>query len=348
MQFMKKLLSFFILGLSISTVSLAQDKETPYLVKTYKSSDIKNLNVRTSGGGISVTGGTGDETRVEVYVKVNNGGSKLSKDEIENRLKEYELSVKKEGETISCIAKRKSESGWNNWKNGLSISFKIYTPEKISTDLVTSGGEITLKNLNGNLGFSTSGGGLKLQNLGGIIKGRTSGGGINIRDCRDNIDIATSGGGIDAENCNGDIKLTTSGGGLTLKKLNGTIKATTSGGGIRAEEISGDFVTSTSGGSIKLEDITASVKASTSGGGIDADIKSLGKYLYLSTSAGSIHARMPMDKGMDLDLDGQRVKVPTLSKFSGTVEKDRVKGLLNGGGIAVRMVANSGGIYINE
>ncbi len=345
---MKKLLSLFILGLSISSVSWAQDKETPYFVKTYKSSEIKNLNVRTSGGGISVTGGDGDETRVEVYLKVNNGGSKLSKDEIENRLKEYELSVKKEGETILCIAKRKSESNWNNWKNGLSISFKIYTPEKISTDLVTSGGGISLKNLNGNLGFSTSGGGLKLQNLGGIIKGRTSGGGINISGCRDNIDVATSGGGIDAENCNGDIKLTTSGGGLTLKKLNGSIKATTSGGGIRAEEISGDFVTSTSGGSIKLEDITASVKASTSGGGIDADIKSLGKYLSLSTSAGSIHVRMPMDKGMDLDLDGQRVKVPNLSKFNGTVEKDRVKGLLNGGGIAVRMNANSGGVYINE
>lgn len=345
---MKKLLSLFILGLSISSVSWAQDKETPYFVKTYKSSEIKNLNVRTSGGGISVTGGDGDETRVEVYLKVNNGGSKLSKDEIENRLKEYELSVKKEGETILCIAKRKSESNWNNWKNGLSISFKIYTPEKISTDLVTSGGGISLKNLNGNLGFSTSGGGLKLQNLGGIIKGRTSGGGINISGCRDNIDVATSGGGIDAENCNGDIKLTTSGGGLTLKKLNGSIKATTSGGGIRAEEISGDFVTSTSGGSIQLEDITASVKASTSGGGIDADIKSLGKYLSLSTSAGSIHVRMPMDKGMDLDLDGQRVKVPNLSKFNGTVEKDRVKGLLNGGGIAVRMDANSGGVYINE
>ena len=345
---MKKLLSLFILGLSISSVSWAQDKETPYFVKTYKSSEIKNLNVRTSGGGISVTGGDGDETRVEVYLKVNNGGSKLSKDEIENRLKEYELSVKKEGETILCIAKRKSESNWNNWKNGLSISFKIYTPEKISTDLVTSGGGISLKNLNGNLSFSTSGGGLKLQNLGGIIKGRTSGGGINISGCRDNIDVATSGGGIDAENCNGDIKLTTSGGGLTLKKLNGSIKATTSGGGIRAEEISGDFVTSTSGGSIQLEDITASVKASTSGGGIDADIKSLGKYLSLSTSAGSIHVRMPMDKGMDLDLDGQRVKVPNLSKFNGTVEKDRVKGLLNGGGIAVRMNANSGGVYINE
>lgn len=345
MQFMKKLLSFFILGLSISTVSLAQDKETPYFVKTYKSSEIKNLYVRTSGGGIGVTGGAGDEARVEVYIRGNNGGNNLSKAEIEDRLKEYELSLQKDGDKISCIAKRKNDG---SWKNGLSISFKIYTPEKISTDLVTSGGSISLKSLTGDLSFSTSGGGLKLQNLGGNVKGRTSGGGINISDSRDNIDVSTSGGGIDADNCKGDIRLSTSGGGLRLKSLNGTIKATTSGGGVRAENIAGDFVTSTSGGSIKLEDMTASVKASTSGGGIDADIKSLGKYLSLSTSAGSIHVRMPMDKGMDLDLDGNRVKVPEIKNFSGKIEKDRVRGSINGGGIAVKMDANSGGIYINE
>ena len=344
---MKKLFSLFILGLLLINITFAQDKETPYFVKTYKSSEMKNLHVRTSGGGISVTGMAGDEARVEIYVKGNNGNTKLSKEEIEDRLKEYELSVKKDGETVNCIAKRKSESGWN-WKNGLSISFKIYSPEKISTDLVTSGGGIALKNLSGNLGFSTSGGGLNLQNLGGNIKGRTSGGGITLTNCRDMIDLATSGGGIRAEDCKGDIKLSTSGGGYTLKNLDGIIKATTSGGGVRAEGIKGEFVTSTSGGSIHLEDMMASIKASTSGGGIDADIKSLGKYLSLSTSAGSIHVRMPIDKGMDLDLDGSRVKTPTLTNFTGKMEKDRIRGSVNGGGIPVTMDANSGGIYIND
>lgn len=345
---MKKLFSLLILGVLLINSSFAQDKETPYFTKTYKSSEMKNLYVRTSGGGISVTGGAGDEARVEVYVRGNNGGDKLSKEEIEDRLKEYELSVKKDGETISCIAKRKSESSWNNWKNGLSISFKIYSPEKISTDLVTSGGGISLKNLTGNLAFSTSGGGLKLQNLGGNVKGRTSGGGIDLTNCRDIVDLSTSGGGIRAEDCKGDLKLTTSGGGLTFKNLDGIIHASTSGGGVRAENIKGEFITSTSGGSIRLEDMMASVKASTSGGGITADIKSLGKYLSLSTSAGSIHVTMPLDKGMDLDLDGSRVKIPEVKNFSGRIDKDRVKGTINGGGVPVSMDANSGGVYINE
>lgn len=346
---MKKLLSLLIVGLSIVTTSFAQDKDTPYFVKTYKSSEIQNLNVRTSGGGITVTGQPGSEARVEIYVRPNNwNGGSISKAEIEDRLREYELSVKKEGSTIYCIARRKNNSGWNDWKKSLSISFKIYSPEKVSTDLETSGGGITLKNLTGNLGFTTSGGGLKLTGLGGNIKGRTSGGGIDINDCRDIIDVSTSGGGIDADNCRGEIRLSTSGGGLRLKSLDGTIKATTSGGGVRAEAITGELVTSTSGGSIHLDDIRGSVRASTSGGGIDADIKSFGKYLSLSTSAGSIKVRMPLDKGLDLDLDGNRVRVPEIRNFNGRIEKDRVKGSINGGGIPVTMDANSGGVYIND
>ncbi len=344
---MKKLFSLLILSIFAVNSSFAQDKEAPYFVKTYKSAEMKNLHVRTSGGSITVTGEAGDEARVEIYVRSNNGINKLSKEEIEDRLKDYELSIKKDGETINCIAKRKNENDWN-WKNGLNISFKIYSPEKISTDLVTSGGGISLKNLTGNLGFSTSGGGLKLQNLGGNIKGRTSGGGIDLTNCRDIIDLSTSGGGIRAEDCKGDIKLSTSGGGYTLKNLDGIIHASTSGGGVRAENIKGEFITSTSGGSIHLEDMMASIKASTSGGGITADIKSLGKYLSLSTSAGGIHVTMPMDKGMDLDLDGSSVKIPEIKNFSGRMDKDRVRGTVNGGGIPVSMDANSGGVYINE
>ena len=144
---MKKLLSLFIIGLSFVTISFAQDKETPYLVKTYQSSEVQNLNVRTSGGGITVTGQPGNETRVEVYIRPNNWkNGTISKAEIEERLEEYELSVKKEGGTLYCLAKRKNNSSWNDWKKSLSITFKIYSPEKVSTDLQTSGGGINLKN----------------------------------------------------------------------------------------------------------------------------------------------------------------------------------------------------------
>jgi hypothetical protein len=345
---MKKLFNFLLVFIASSSLMAQNSDEKPYITKTYQASDLRNLKVETSAGGITVAGQSGSEARVEVYIRPNNwNGSKVSKEEIEERLENYVISIKKEGDLLTATAKRKNND-WDNWKKSLSIGFKVYIPEKISTDLQTSGGGISLKNLTGTQRFSTSGGGLNLANLTGDIKGQTSGGGIKFINCKEKINLSTSGGGITAEDSDGEIRLSTSGGGLKLTNLKGKIKATTSGGGVSADDIRGELITSTSGGSIKVDDMEGSLDASTSGGGITVDMKSLGSYLTLSTSAGGIHVNMPLDKGMDLDLDGSKVRVPELAKFSGTIEKDRVRGKLNGGGIPVKMDASSGGVYINE
>ena len=72
------------------------------------------------------------------------------------------------------------------------------------------------------------------------------------------------------------------------------------------------------------------------------------RFLDLSTSAGGIHVQMPLNKGMELDLRANRVNVGTLKNFNGIVEKDRVKGSLNGGGALVSMRASSGSISVND
>jgi hypothetical protein len=56
--------------------------------------------------------------------------------------------------------------------------------------------------------------------------------------------------------------------------------------------------------------------------------------------------KMPMDKGMDLDLKGNRVQV-AMNNFNGVVEDDRVQGKLNGGGIPVSIHTSGGRVKIN-
>ncbi len=342
--------SLLLAFLFVATLVFAQkEDEKPYFTKTFNSGSVKALNVRTSGGSITVTGQSGD-AKVEIYVRGNNwnGSSELNKEEITERLKDYELTVAMDGETLICKSKRKSENDKWDWKQGLSISFKITVPEKTTTDLATSGGSIKLAKLSGNQNFATSGGSLRLEQLSGNVKGRTSGGSIHLTNSQEQLDLATSGGSIKAEGCNGDIKLVTSGGSIQLDGLSGNIRATTSGGSIKGGDIKGELTAVTSGGSIRLTGVAAALKASTSAGGINAEIVSLGKYLDLSTSAGGIHVQMPMNKGLDLDLRANRVNVGTLNNFSGIMEKDRVNGKLNGGGTLVTMRASSGSISLND
>jgi DUF4097 and DUF4098 domain-containing protein YvlB len=245
----------------------------------------------------------------------------------------YDFSVTVSSNKLTAVAKPKRN--FRNWDNSLSISYSIYVPTSCETHLNTSGGGISISNLNGEQHFNTSGGGLEVKSLTGKIYGQTSGGGITVTDSKDEIDLETSGGGIQASRCSGQIHLNTSGGSIELNDLNGNIRATTSGGNVDAEKINGELITHTSGGNVSLTAMSGSLEASTSGGNIEVEILETGKYVKLHNSGGSVHLQMPKGKGLDLDIHGDRIKTEGLSNFNGTMEKESINGTTNGGGIPV-------------
>lgn len=346
MKLTKLYLTLFALLTTIS-VYAQRNNEKPFFTKDFSETTLTALKVQTSGGSITVEGDRSSGARVEMYVRANNwNGNDISDDELEERLKLYDITIRREGNTVVAMAKLKDSNNMN-WKKGLSISFKVSTPRNFATDLKTSGGSIHLASLTGEQNFTTSGGSIHVDNLKGNIKGRTSGGSIEATRCSDDVDLVTSGGGIKAESMVGNIRLITSGGSISLADLNGKIRASTSGGGVRADGIQGELDASTSGGSIRLQNLAASVKASTSAGSIEADFDKLGEFVSLSTSSGSVRVNMPLNKGLDLDLRGNKVSID-LKNFDGRMDKDRVQGSLNGGGIPVKLSASSGSVYVNQ
>jgi len=343
---MKKLfLLTIITTIGFSVIAQNKSDKEPYMTKSLSSESVKSTEVQTSGGSISVTGvNSAAETKVEVYISSNNGRDNISKEEIEKRLQKYDLTVSVSNNKLTAIAKPKERN--MDWDKGLSISFKVFVLKNGSTDLSTSGGSISLANLTGDQKFTTSGGSLHVDNVGGKVNGTTSGGSIHLDNSRDDIELTTSGGSIDARNSEGKLRLSTSGGSLNLKDLKGDIKATTSGGSVTGRNISGELIAHTSGGGIHLTELSCSIEASNSGGGIDIEIKELGKYVKISNSGGGIDLQLPKNKGVDLDITGDRVKTDQLGKFDGKVEDDRIEGKLNGGGVPVRVRSSSGRINL--
>ena len=345
---------FLLTLLSVATFSLTSLAETrnddtpPYQTKTF-SGKIDAVRAETSGGSLTIEGGTDMNAKVEMYVRGNNGKGDLDKAEIEDRLKDYDISIAQEGSTIVATAKR--HNNLTNWKNGLSISFKFYTPRKVTADLRTSGGSIQLSSLSGNQKFRTSGGSLSMRDVDGDINGQTSGGSIHFDGCQagtsGHLDLQTSGGSIDGKSSTGNMRLHTSGGSIHLSDLKGNVDAQTSGGSVNGESLDGDIKASTSGGSVRLANVTGSIDASTSAGGVDVSITKLTGPVRLSTSAGSVRVKMPLDKGITLNLSGNSIKIP-LNNFNGDTEKDHIRGTLNGGGIPVTLTANSGSVYVNQ
>lgn len=299
------------------------DKE-PSISETFILNEPGNLIVETSGGGITVNGHNENKVVVNVFVRRN---SKVlsPNDELVSKVREgYELTIKQNGNEIKAIAKRIKKI--LPWKR-ISISFQITVPNKMSSNLKTSGGGIKIVEMEGDQKLITSGGGIDIYGITGIVNGKTSGGGIKIEDNHGNIDISTSGGGI------------------TIVNSAGNIKAHTSGGGIKLENIKGNADASTSGGSITLNGEMHNVTAHTSGGSINANITGVKEKLHLKTSGGSIRANIPSNLGMDLDLKGNHVNVQ-LKNFDGSSKKNQVIGTINGGGIPVYMHTSGGGVSV--
>jgi hypothetical protein len=342
---MKRLFLFLVSALQLVFLQ-AQNKyeKEPFLTRALTNESIKEVEVQTSGGSISVEG-VSSNARIEVYVSSNNDKDNLSKEEIQKRLDEkYDLNIGVSNNKLTATSKPKEKI--RDWKTALSISFKIYVPQNVSTQLTTSGGSIHLTRLSGSQEFTTSGGSLHLDGLSGKVNGRTSGGSIHLENSKDDIDLVTSGGSIHAKNTEGNIRLSTSGGSLELKGLKGTIKASTSGGSVLGKEIQGELIATTSGGSIQFADLACSLQTATSGGNIDVSFKELGSYVKISNSAGNIDLELPRSKGLDLKLSANRIKTDHFENFNGKVEDERVEGKLNGGGIPVTVMAGSGRINL--
>jgi len=340
---MKKVLAI-ILSSSIALTAMAQ--KTLYQTKSLSNDVIKNVEAKTSGGSIEIAGGYSSDARIEVYVSSNGNNITLSQDEIKTRLDEnYELSVKVESNKLIAIAKTKHNN--MNWRKSLNISFKIFVPQNVSTDLSTSGGHIEISNLTGTEEFRTSGGHLTVDKLSGKINGETSGGHITVSNSKDDIDLGTSGGSIHADNCSGKIRLNTSGGSVTMTDLKGDVKATTSGGSVNGKNIDGELVASTSGGHVDLTDLSGSLNASTSGGSINVEMNSVKDYVKLNNSGGNIDIRIPKDKGYDLNLYGDKVRTETLSNFSGSTKERELIGKVNGGGASISADASGGKVYLS-
>lgn len=327
------------------SLSAQKGDQSPYKTQSFGTQSVNRVESSTAGGNIVVTGGSG-ETRVEVFVQSSNykiGG--LSKVEIDERLSQYyELEVALSGGVLTAKAKSKERN--MNWKKALSISFRIYVPSNVNSKLLTSGGNIVLTKLNGTQDFTTSGGNLELSELKGKLKGATSGGNIRLVNSSDDINLTTSGGNVTAEDCKGNLDLSTSGGNVEMFRLSGKVTATTSGGNVVAENITADLGASTSGGNVRLKDLSGSVDASTSGGHMSVAIARLGSHVKLSNSGGNIEVQLPKDKGMDLDIRADKVKVDVLKNFSGKMEDDQINGRLNGGGVPVTIRGGSGRVSL--
>ena len=243
--------------------------------KTFTVQPGGRLHVETQGGEIRVMPGTDSVVKITAREKIRAD----SDTEADDLLKKLELSLEQTGNDVSATSRyeqRLPGFHWGSWPP-VQVDFIITVPASFATDLHTSGGGITIGDLNGKVNARTSGGGIHLGKIGADVDARTSGGSVTLDEAKGEVKLGTSGGNITVGKVAGPADLSTSGGSIKVDSVIGALHAATSGGNIRAG-ISGplkdDCVLSTSGGSVRISiDKKAAFRldASTSGGSVNAE-----------------------------------------------------------------------------
>lgn len=280
------------------------------------------------GGTLTIDADVGD-------ILVSSGGSGVTVDVTQRaRVSSRYLNVTfdQQQNDVTVRAKFENQSRWFNWSD-VDAKFVVTVPSRYNVHLTTSGGDLRVGNLQGEVRCKTSGGGITLGRIDGQVAANTSGGDVSLEGGTGDVDLRTSGGGIRIGDANGAVQAKTSGGSIDIRRVGGDLYARTSGGGITIDEAFGTVDAQTSGGSIRARlanQPRADSRLSTSGGGITI---SLAPNVSVDVDAHT--------SGGDVDTD---VPVTLL----GRQDESSLEGKINGGGPKLVLRSSGGSIKLRK
>ena len=219
----------------------------------------------------------------EVHVTVEKRSGDTAEGRARRAFEDIEVNTEKRGNDV-----RISVDGTNSHRrNRISVKITVQVPESYNLDLESSGGDIQIEDLRGDVRARSSGGDVVMGNIReAIVDVRTSGGDIRLESGDVDTRMKTSGGDIHIENANGSTEVRTSGGDITIEHADGKVDVRTSGGDIQIENSTGDLTATSSGGDIRIENATGGLSIEASGG--DIQIENTMEGVHAESSGGDI------------------------------------------------------------
>lgn len=298
------------------------------LKRSFNVSPGGTARVQTELGSIEVTTHDANTVEAQVIRRVPYDDP----NDVNRILDNFEVSFDQKGDEVSVTARRQNKS-WMFHDAKLKVRIVLTVPRKFDVELRTSGGNISVSDLEGEVDTRTSGGNLKLGRIFGPVTAKTSGGNIDLAESRGDADVDTSGGNITIGDVQGDLEAHTSGGNIDIQSVTGSLGAKTSGGNISIDDARGNVTAITSGG-----DVTARLRAQPT-----AESR-------LHTSGGSITVYLAKNIAVDLNAraSGGSVRTDIPMLVEGKIDRSSVTGKINGGGPNLILSSSGGAVEIKN
>lgn len=277
------------------------NQHTRHFEKTFSVNSGGSLNLTSDLGNVEVD--TWDKNEVLVVADAN--GS-------EGNLEHLDVVFSQEKDIVKVTGKY-SENNWMGWhSNNMDVTFRVTVPKKF------------------------------------FVRAQSAGGNMSVRNLEGNANMETSGGNVDAEAVTGSVELRTSGGNVSAMRVNGPVQIKTSGGEIKCSDIVGELNSHTSGGDVELSNIDGKISTETSGGSIRISMTGDNKGVYAHSSGGDINISLKEStKAMlEASTSGGRVRCELPITVKGDMDESQLRGMINGGGETIRAETSGGDVKI--
>ena len=274
-----------------------------------------------TGGSITVRGTAGSTVSIE---------AKMSREVGEN----LRLEATTTASGVRLFSNR-PRSRWNHDSGDLEIV--VTAPRRYDVRVKTMGGEIDLRQLEGEFTGQTMGGEITLVEVSGKAALKTMGGGINVRQSDLEGWVETMGGDVSFRDVRGGLRGKTMGGEVSvedseatatskseptragrsdkvveLESMGGDVRiasaprgarVSTMGGSIRIESAREFVEAETMGGDVRIAEVDGRVEASTMGGDVDVRVVGAGGPVELESMDGDLVLTLPASFSGDFDIE---------------------------------------------
>ena len=285
------LAGFLFLALKLDSGINFQNRNLACLISPVKYfHDAKEFNMKP-GSKLNVHLQTGGNIEVESWNE-----NKVSVEIDKMDVNKAALSFKQSDDELEIS----NDIGWEKDGFDSDATLKIKVPSKFDLELYTSGGEISIKGVEGAIDGQTMGGDLTLSGLKGKVKLNTMGGEISLKDSEVDGSVKTMGGEVLVENVKGDVDASSMGGQVRQVNVEGRGKSigkevniTTMGGDLIIDKAPSGAYLKTMGGKIEVNQAGKFLEAETYGGAIEA--KAVDGWITAKTMGGDIDVKMTGD-----------------------------------------------------
>jgi DUF4097 and DUF4098 domain-containing protein YvlB len=282
-------LIFFLVIAAVPLTGWAQqiqESDDGYVATVNKTFAVEpggTLDLEATNGSITVTGGDRSEVVVEEEIRFEDA----SREDVSEYLDENATSYEAANNTVRIRGpERNGGSWWGGTDDDVQYRYRVQVPRRFGAELRTSGGSLTVTDLEGTVQGRTAGGSVTAKRITGDVQVRTAGGSLTLREIDGRVQGRTAGGSIEVADVIGPLNVRTAGGSIRITEVGDSVTARTAGGSVEVERVDGAVEARTSGGDVTVRGVARQVRAETSGG--DIALRDLGGPVSAETSGGDI------------------------------------------------------------